>query len=201
MARLQSNGSSTRRAARSVGGQCPPYSGRRRPDWLKAHGTRNTANGSRPPWRLPLIVRLCWLPARFDFSTLERFDFWTLGRLDFWTFPRPPCRRSATPLELRPFGDVAQLGERLVRNEQVEGSNPFVSSRAGIPCYLSSEFANLCQQSFFNVPVLKAGESTARAESITPAPPAPHECREAAAPTRSRPPRTSTRRGRSPIAR
>lgn len=30
------------------------------------------------------------------------------------------------------YGDVAQLGERLVRNEQVEGSNPFVSSRAGV---------------------------------------------------------------------
>lgn len=30
-------------------------------------------------------------------------------------------------LRIEKSGDVAQLGERLVRNQQVEGSNPFVS--------------------------------------------------------------------------
>ena len=29
---------------------------------------------------------------------------------------------------LHPFGDVAQLGERSVRNAEVEGSNPFIST-------------------------------------------------------------------------
>ena len=31
------------------------------------------------------------------------------------------------PQEIRPIGDVAQLGERGVRNAEVEGSIPFVS--------------------------------------------------------------------------
>src|SRR6185437_1059187 len=43
-------------------------------------------------------------------------------------------------LYLRPCGDVAQLGERRVRNAEVEGSIPFVSTRCPLPTTLRRRF-------------------------------------------------------------
>jgi hypothetical protein len=38
-------------------------------------------------------------------------------------------KSSEDRLEFFPRGDVAQMGERCVRNAQVEGSNPFISTK------------------------------------------------------------------------
>jgi hypothetical protein len=40
-----------------------------------------------------------------------------------------PCRRARKTVIVVQGGDVAQLGEHLVRNEGVVGSNPIISTR------------------------------------------------------------------------
>ena len=55
-------------------------------------------------------------------------------------------RRSRVWLYFPPSGDVAQLGERGVRNAEVEGSIPFVSTTLQRRCYggLSGEGLRTC---------------------------------------------------------
>ena len=62
---------------------------------------------------------------------LESSTKWTLYghqlRASMCVRRAPSCIRCVCR-ELRDRGDVAQLGERLVRNQQVEGSSPFIST-------------------------------------------------------------------------
>ncbi len=41
-----------------------------------------------------------------------------------WTILKSPVKKNA----IRPYGGIAQLVERLVRNEKVRGSNPLTST-------------------------------------------------------------------------
>lgn len=51
-----------------------------------------------------------------------------------------------------PFGDVAQLGERSVRNAEVEGSNPFISTKKN-----TQSAAGFCPRLSFWVKSCEAG--------------------------------------------